>query len=206
MRRPEFIARQSRCPSGLLGKLILRIMAGETAPENAVALDLLDLRASDSALDIGFGHGRSLAELARRCGGLVAGVDISPNAVATALRGFRALVERGSMEVRRADGETLPFADGRFDKALSIHTLYFWKNPERCLTEIARVIKPGGRFVLGFRPRSDTRAVADLPASVYTFYDPPEVAALLDRAGFVDVEMIVGARHRSVLLARATRA
>jgi SAM-dependent methyltransferase len=108
------------------------------------------------------------------------------------------------MDIRRADAENLPFTDGRFDKVLSIHTLYFWKSPEACMREIARVTKQGGRFVLGFRPRSDARAVADLPASVYTFYDPPEVAALLERSGFVDVEVVDGARR--VLLARATRA
>ena len=50
MRRPEFIARQSRCPSGLLGRFIGRVMAVETAEANSELLALLDLRPTDHVL------------------------------------------------------------------------------------------------------------------------------------------------------------
>ena len=60
MRRPEFIARQVRRPSGLLGRVLEHVTASETAGENAMALKLLELQADDQVLEIGFGPGRTL--------------------------------------------------------------------------------------------------------------------------------------------------
>ena len=51
MRKPEFIARQSRRPTGLLGAIVARVMARETRPENERALHLLDLADGDSFID-----------------------------------------------------------------------------------------------------------------------------------------------------------
>ena len=42
-----------------------------------------------------------------------------------------------------------------FDKVYTVHTLYFWPQPLNYAREIARVSKPGGRFVLGFRTGGD---------------------------------------------------
>jgi SAM-dependent methyltransferase len=49
-----------------------------------------------------------------------------------------------------APGENLPFADGEFDAALSFWTLNHVRDPEACISEMARILKPGGsaRLVL----------------------------------------------------------
>ena len=72
MRRPEFIARQSSCPTGFLGRLIGHIMERETAAVNDAALTLLDLEAHDRVLEVGFGHGRTI-DVIRAGGRLVLG-------------------------------------------------------------------------------------------------------------------------------------
>jgi cyclopropane fatty-acyl-phospholipid synthase-like methyltransferase len=78
MRRPEFIARQSRCPTGLLGRLIGYIMSAETATANEEALTLLDLQPSDRLLEVGFGHGRTIERAATALAtGFIAGIDLS---------------------------------------------------------------------------------------------------------------------------------
>ena len=64
MQRPEWIARQARCPTGLVGKILGRIMAVETTPENEKALQLLALHPDSHVLDVGCGHGRTLARAA----------------------------------------------------------------------------------------------------------------------------------------------
>jgi SAM-dependent methyltransferase len=43
-------------------------------------------------------------------------------------------------------GEHLPFADGSFDAALSLNVLEHVRDPFRCASEIARVVRPGGRL------------------------------------------------------------
>jgi ubiquinone/menaquinone biosynthesis C-methylase UbiE len=66
-------------------------------------------------------------------------------------------------------------------------TLYFWSDPRRELRELARVLKPGGLLVLGFREPSDATA-ASFPTSIYRFRSSGEVEALLGSAGFVETE------------------
>jgi SAM-dependent methyltransferase len=207
MRRPEFIARQARCPTGIFGTLLAHIMAAETAHENHVALELLELQPGDHVLDLGCGHGRTLTHAARAAAeGFVAGVDVSQRMVRMAARHNAELVRRGRVEVRLATGCRIPYPDQRFDKVYAVHVLYFWADPAAHLQEIERVMKPGARLVLGFRSSEDTRAVADLPASVYRFYGQDEVRVLLATAGFIDLRIVTpGARARQVIFAVATR-
>lgn len=190
MRRPEFIARQSSRPSGALGRVIAWIMARETATLNDRAVAALDLRPTDSVLEIGFGHGRTVQRIAAAVpGGQVAGIDVSGSMTRVATRRNRTAVAEGRVELRTGDAAALPFADGRFDKALSVHTLYFWPEPAACLRELHRVLRPGGALVLGFT-RKDSPRAAGFPAAVYTFRDDQEVAGLLRAAGFASIELI----------------
>lgn len=184
MRRPGFIARQSSCPSGVLGKLIAHIMATETAAANEYALRLLRLAPADHVLEVGFGHGRTIQRAAEATPqGFVAGVDVSEQMMRMASRHNRRHITAGRVVLKLSDGTHLPFADCSFDKAYSVHVLYFWPQPQDQLREILRVLKPGGHLVMGFRTRSGERT-ADFPSSIYRFYEPDEVHSLLTCCGF----------------------
>ena len=188
MRRPEFIARQASHPSGLLGRVIARVMALETATPNQRALELLGVDESSRVLEVGFGHGHTLAraaELARR--GFVAGIDISATMVEMAESFNRGSIEKGLIEVRQASSDQIPYVDQSFDRIFAMHTLYFWNNPLVHLREIHRVCREGGRFVLGFGPKEDARAVAEFPGTVYTFYSIDQARDLMSRSGFHSV-------------------
>jgi SAM-dependent methyltransferase len=50
------------------------------------------------------------------------------------------------VEVRSADVEDLPFEDGEFDLVQSFAGLHCFPNPRKAVLEIARVVRPGGRF------------------------------------------------------------
>ncbi len=204
MRRPEFVARQGRRPEGLFGRLLASFMAWETSKENDAALDLLEIRPGDRVLEIGFGHGRSIAAAANMAPvGLVAGVDASPDMVALAKECNRALVDRGLADLRQADSLHLPFADATFDKAFSVHTIYFWSAPVLHMQEVRRVLKDSGRFVLGFRPESE-RTRRSFPASVYTFRAAEEITEMLLSAGFPSVSLVDrGATSRGTIFAVA---
>jgi ubiquinone/menaquinone biosynthesis C-methylase UbiE len=191
MRRPEFIARQARCPTGLLGRFLAWIMAAETAAVNEQALALLACRPDDHVLEVGFGHGRTLARAATVVPpGFVAGVDVSEQMVGMARYRNRRFIEEGRVEVRLGDSAHIPYPDGCFDRVYAIHTLYFWHDPHVHLQEIYRVLKVGARFVLGFSPKENERAVANFPAAIYRFYTTNEVQGLLEACGFTGIQMV----------------
>lgn len=189
MRRPEFIARQSRCPSGLLGWVIGQIMSIETTAANDAALTALALEPSDRVLEVGFGHGRTIARAATMVGdGLVAGIDASEEMVRMATRRCRRLIEAGRVRLAVADSASIPYPDRSFDRAYTIHTIYFWDDPRRHLRELGRVLRDGARVVLGFHAKKEETA-AMFPATVYSFYSIEEVRLALQESGFHDVKV-----------------
>lgn len=188
MKRSEAIARQGRQPEGWLGHLVGRIMARETYEANIIALDQLDLLPGDRLLEVGFGHGRTLATAAERTGtGRLVGIDPSSVMLRIAQGRNAKALRTGRMELRLGSSDQLPFEPCSFDKVLAVHTLYFWARPERDLAEIHRVMAPGARLVLGFRPAEDPGFAKDFPQTIYTIRPIIEVERLLSQAGFCGV-------------------
>jgi ubiquinone/menaquinone biosynthesis C-methylase UbiE len=186
MRRPRFIAEQAAHAKGPLGRIIAFIMARETWGENVRAIDALDIRSGDHALDIGCGHGRGIARLAALAPrGFVVGADPSDLMAEIAVARNRALVKKGRAKVVIATAADLPFPDAAFDKALCVHVIYFWKDLALSFREIARVLKPGAKLALVFRSSQHAAAVQSFPPEIYRFPSLDEVSAALAQAGFV---------------------
>jgi len=197
MRRPRFIAEQARNPKGPLGWVIAFIMARETWVENQRAIDALGIEAPDNILDVGCGHGRSLAALAALAPeGHVVGTDPSELMAGIAVWRNRKLVRQQRVDVRLAAVDALPFPDATFDKALCVHVAYFWNDLDAALGEIARVLKPGGRLVLVFRTDANEAAVKAFPADVYRFRPLSEIVARLKAAGFTIAQQDEAARDQ----------
>ena len=108
-------------------------------------VNLVAPAAGERVLDVGCGTGvvaRTAAE-AVGPGGSVTGVDVNEGMLATA----RARAPQGgaSLEWRQEDASALPFSDGAFDVVLSQQALQFVPDPGAVLSEIRRVLRPGGR-------------------------------------------------------------
>src|SRR3982751_5556829 len=184
MRRPTFIARQAAHPTGLLGRALVTIMAIETRALNDEVLRRLAIAPGERILEIGFGHGRTVERAAKATtGARFAGIDHAEDMVAAVSRRARRLVEAGRLELRAGDSSGLPWPDGTFDGAFAVHTIYFWREPGRHLAEIHRVLRPGGRLVLGFRERTP-EVEARVPPEIYRLRSCDEVLALLRSARF----------------------
>jgi ubiquinone/menaquinone biosynthesis C-methylase UbiE len=115
-------------------------------------LDAADIRPSDRVFDLGCGTGNILIALAER--GTFAhplvGVDVSPVLVEL---GKRDVVKAGlaaRIDLLVAPGTRLPFEDGRFDVVLTSHVIKHLDDVALRATfrEVARVLAPGGRFLL----------------------------------------------------------
>ena len=107
--------------------------------------EAVDVRAGERLLDVAAGNGNASLAAARRHAEVV-----STDYVAALLeRGrARATADGLAIEVRDADAEALPFADGTFDVVLSTFGVMFTPDQERAAAELLRVCRPGGRIGL----------------------------------------------------------
>jgi ubiquinone/menaquinone biosynthesis C-methylase UbiE len=105
-------------------------------------------RPGETLADIGCGNGLLTHDLGLAVGptGKVTGIDPSDQMLALA----RARTEgMGQIELVNASAETLPLADGSLDGALSLQVFEYLDDPRPALAEAKRVLRPGGRLVLG---------------------------------------------------------
>jgi ubiquinone/menaquinone biosynthesis C-methylase UbiE len=111
--------------------------------ELTLVLDLLRPMWGERILDAGSGTGIFTGEFLDR-GADVVGLDISW----AMLRWAKEKHESFSKGGVTADMALLPFADGVFDKTVSITALEFIEDEKRAVSELFRVTKPGGRVVV----------------------------------------------------------
>ena len=137
-------------PTGFMGFLALTAMALKNGRQNKAALDLLAPRLGDAVIELGCGPGMGVRAALQRVGGkgFVAGIDQSPTATHYAAHAVHGACLKGRAVIMRAEVADLPFRDCMFDRAFAVNTFQFWPDPARGLREVARVLAPGGRFVI----------------------------------------------------------
>ncbi|MHB9112333.1 MAG: class I SAM-dependent methyltransferase [Thermoleophilia bacterium] len=135
----EFAEKYNAWYASPLGRVCLDL-------EKAAVMDFAMVQPGEKALDIGCGTGAFTLELARR-GAKTTGVDQSESMVSLA----RSLAAQDGLQVdfTVADAESLPFPDDVFELVIAVTVLCFAADPGRLLRESLRVLKPGGRLVIG---------------------------------------------------------
>jgi ubiquinone/menaquinone biosynthesis C-methylase UbiE len=107
-------------------------------------LQRLELASGARVLDIGCGTGELLRRLRALEPSLILhGVDPS-----AAMLNEAQIKLAGAANLAQAPAERLPFADASFDLAACTSILHYLPEPRQALTEIKRVLKPGGRLAL----------------------------------------------------------
>ena len=166
-------------------------------------LDAAGLGAGTRVLDIGCGTGSLTRTAARRAApGPVVGVDLSAAMIDVAR--MRA-TDFANVTFLRADAQVHPFPDSGFDAVVSRAGASFFGDPRAAFANLARATAPGGRLALitwQAPSRNEwfveiTGALAGRPfagpppgvPSPFAFADPAAVTALLDGAGFTDVQI-----------------
>lgn len=189
---------------------------GGSAPENyeryfvpaigaPVAKDLMEiaaLRPGERVLDVACGTG-VVARLASQlvgADGTVAGLDINPGMLAVA----RSTTPPDmAIEWHEASAEAMPLPEASFDAVLCQMGLQFMPDKHAALSEMRRVLTPGGRVVLnvpGPTPqlfvimeeelaRHISAEAAGFMSQVFSLHDTAELEQLIDGAGFRDVSV-----------------
>jgi len=184
---PRFVARQLSFPRGIFGRVIVRMMNRANSNINVFALRQLELSAADRVLEIGFGGGKLLNDLVASAG-FVAGVDRSPYAVKRANARFAQAVRDARAEFRQGSVDAIPFPDSSFTRVCTVHTVYFWNSLTREFEQIHRVLRPGGRAVVGFRPKEHMEPMG-MPGDIFTLRTPEDVTAAMTLSGFRNIQI-----------------
>ena len=161
------------CCADLYASDWARLLLGDSLHPGGLALTerlgvLVGLEAESRVLDLAAGHGTSALHLARVFGCQVVGVDYSPRNVALAREAADRAGLADRVQFSAGDAERLSgLDDNRFDAVLCECAYCTFPDKAAAAREIARVLRPGGRFGLSDLTRSGPL--------------PPELQGLLAR-------------------------
>ena len=184
MKDLKFIAQQLRKPSGDFASTIAEKMNGGNRPLYDLTFNFLELSDGDTVLEIGIGNGFHLSELlSLKKDTRVYGIDYSGEMVNQATAKNMVYINSGHLFLTEGNSNELPYEDNFFDKVFCNMVIYFWDDPAEHLSEIHRVLKPGGIFYTGMRTK---KGMLELPFTQYGFnlYTVDEWEAIVKKHGF----------------------
>ncbi len=194
--------RNCKNPEGKFGRLVVGAMNVGHSSFSKWATFCFGLKDGEKILDVGCGGGGNMARILKQfphC--IVDGVDISETSVCKSRDVLRKFSSRS--EVRQGDVIDLPYENNSYDVVLSFESVYFWKNPTKCMSEIFRVLKYDGRVMIAVEMCDPQKAKiwSDRCAGM-TVYTPQQLAGFLCTAGFCDVKIHLSKGVRCAVEAR----
>ena len=131
-------------------------------------------------LDVGCGTGKLLKSAHIRFpGARLVGVD----AAAEMVKYAQSSTPDATIEFRQATAEDLPFPDDSFDLVFSTMTFHHWQNQARGAAEVARVLAPGGRWLLADFVASGFMKPVRAVLKLHQFPDRLHLDGMLAKAG-----------------------
>ena len=200
--KPAVIAtrpRVNQCqkPTGWLGRFVLRNMNSRHSKVTDWGLSHISVETHHTVLDVGCGGGKTVSKLATLASqGKVYGIDYSPVSVIVAGKTNKHLITAGRVEIIEASVSQLPFPGNTFHLITAVETHFWWPDLPAGITEILRVLKPGGTFIIiaevykGAQTRMATLVEKYLPLSGMKFLTIDEHRELLENAGYSEVQVM----------------
>ncbi len=131
-------------------------------------------------LDVGCGTGKLLKSARGRFpDARLVGVDAADEMVKYA----QSSTPDGTIEFRQATAEDLPLPDASFDLVFSTMTFHHWQNQARGAAEVARVLTPGGRWLLADFVASGFMRPVRAMLNMHQFPDRTHLQSMLAEAG-----------------------
>ncbi|MDE1819401.1 MAG: methyltransferase domain-containing protein [Euryarchaeota archaeon] len=181
--------RHARRPSGRAGRETYRDPLYHR-PNFAAILERLSLTKQDDLLEVGCGGGAFLQD-ALKSGCRAAAIDHSLDLLRVAEEMNQEAIAQDRLELVHSEADRIPFADGRFTRAVMTGVLGFLPDAPATFREMFRTLAPGGRVAV----YTTTEALRGTPAdpepiaSRVRYYSDRELAALAKDAGFTGIKV-----------------
>ena len=181
---------QTRKPEGFLGKMMLTGMNSGHAKMADWGFAHLPTITPAKAVDLGCGGGRNAGELMKMYPKAhVTAIDYSDLSVAKAKEYNQEMIAAGRCTVQQGDVSSLKLPKEAFDLATAFETVYFWPGLEACFAQVAKVLRPGGLFMIC--NESDGTDAASLKFEKIIDgmknYTAEQIEEALKKAGFSEV-------------------
>jgi ubiquinone/menaquinone biosynthesis C-methylase UbiE len=180
----SIMTKQLRKPSGLLAGKVSNKMNEVNEVVYDFTLENMNIKENEAILEIGFGNGKFFNKLFAKARNVkIWGIDFSKDMVGMATKYNQSSIRAGKLNLQLGSSDNLPFANDSFDKVFCINVIYFWDQPEKHLSEVHRVLKPGGEFFAAIRSKE---TFSHLPAADYgfTLYNEEEWKTVLEQNNF----------------------
>jgi len=144
----RFVGNNFGNPKGFMGKLFTKIMNVMNQKQYKAVLDNINLESNDIILDIGFGNGYLINKLLKKNIPIkIYGIEISKDMLNHVSKKHKRTVETGRLTLSLENIASTSFKNKTFNKIYAVNTMYFWNEPEKCFSEIKRILKPNGIFL-----------------------------------------------------------
>lgn len=188
----EFIGSQYSNPRGLFGMYVGEKMVKQHVPETLWTIKLLKLEQDENILELGCGAGYAIKLLLKQSAvKQVVGLDASQSVLQSATLRNRKEIKTGRTKLIQGNVNDLTFHDRSFTKVFSIHSIYFWDNLPKTISEIYRVLKPEGTVILTLCDGKNGNTSNDTKDMI-----EQQVIPILDQNGFKNIEILRGPNSR----------
>lgn len=188
---PKEMAAQLRRPHGFMARKVGERMNAANRFLYTNTWPALELRDGMRVLEIGFGNGQFLGELARQANNLeLHGLDLSAAMVQEASTHHASLIGTGALSLVNGASDRMPYAEAFFDRIFCINVVYFRDDPSAHLRELHRVLKPDGTFTAVLRARSSMERLP-FASFGFTMYEQADWERVLRANGFRPLRTVV---------------
>lgn len=154
-------------------------------------LQASNVRPGSTVVDVGCGTGflTQYAATQTKSTGRIVGVDLSPQMLEKAKDNLARLGQIGSVEFRVGDAESIPVEDGFADAVVGNMILHHCPRPKRAISEMTRILKPGGRIAIADLEKHKERWLREEMADRWLGFEQASVKKWFRDAGLEDVKV-----------------
>ena len=136
----RFFSEQARKPTGFFGLWMMSVVFDKgNSFLNGFVEELMSVQADDHILEIGFGTGKLIHDMAKDIHkGYIEGIEFSSSMVSLAKKRNKKYIDDEKVKIIEGNFDDLPLKNNRYTKVCTVNTIYFLPNPKNTANKIVK--------------------------------------------------------------------